>query len=297
MSTYDVPVGTIVVGVDGSRQAEQALEWAVDQASAERRALTLAHAIPPLQGVWLDPAGVDHRIGLGGVQAEAEHLLEQARDLVSRRAPGLEVHEVLRVADPRQLLLDLGAEATMVVLGSRGRGPVRSLLLGSVGVALTRHAPCPVVVHRPWQRGRVRHGVLVGVDATERSLPVLEFGYRVAAQRDLPLQVVLCHWDRPVDPTGSVVLATPLPSLEEERLALAEAVAGLSEKFPEVRARVEVARGMARVVLAARSERMDLVVLGAHHGGLPTELLFGSVTTDVVEHAACPVAVVPVTRG
>jgi nucleotide-binding universal stress UspA family protein len=293
MSDAEIPAGTIVVGVDGSQQALDALDWAVEQAAAERRAITLAHAVTPLDGVWLQPEVLDSTLHVTGVPSGSQAILDQARGHAAKRAPGVEVTEVLRVQDPRDLLLELGREAAMVVLGSRGRGPVRSLLLGSVGVALTRRAPCPVVVHRPHEESE-RHGVLVGVDASERSLPVLEFGYRVAAQRGLPLRVVLCHWDRPVDPTGSAVIATPVPSLEDERLALAEAVAGLGEKYPEVRAHTEVVRGLARAVLALQTERSDLMVLGSHHGGLPTELMFGSITTDVLEHASCPVAVVPV---
>ena len=57
----------------------------------------------------------------------------------------------------------------MVVLGSRGRGPMRTLLLRSVGVAVTKHAECPVVVVRPGNRGLVRNGVLVGADGSEHS--------------------------------------------------------------------------------------------------------------------------------
>ena len=83
----------------------------------------------------------------------------------------------------------------MLVLGSRGRGQLRSLLLGSVGVALVRHARCPVVVHRPGHAGTVRDGIVVGADATEESLPVLEFAYREASLRKLPLTVLYSYWD------------------------------------------------------------------------------------------------------
>ena len=59
---------------------------------------------------------------------------------------------------------------------------------------LVRHAYCPVVVHRPGIRTR-RNGVLVGVDASPESQPVLEFAYREASLRDLPLTVLHCYWD------------------------------------------------------------------------------------------------------
>ena len=90
-------------------------------------------------------------------------VLERAREVIARHAAGAEVHECVRIGDPRDVLIDLGTEAAEVVIGSRGRGPVRSLLLGSVGVSLSRHATCPVVVHRPGTEGRVHTGVVAGV--------------------------------------------------------------------------------------------------------------------------------------
>ena len=84
----------------------------------------------------------------------------------------------------------------MIVVGSRGRGPVTSLLLGSVSVAVSKHASCPVVVQRPTPTDTTRHGILVGVDGTESSLPAIEFAYRMASSRELSLTVLHCYWDR-----------------------------------------------------------------------------------------------------
>ena len=156
--TNPTALGTIVVGVDGSPSARRALAWAADQAACERRPITLVHAVGPQGGVWMDQAGFDTRVGLEHMQTASQRLLADARADVARRAPELEVHEILRVADPRDVLLDLSREAAMVVVGSRGRGPMRTLLLGSVGVAVTRHAECPVVVLRPGNPGLVRNG-------------------------------------------------------------------------------------------------------------------------------------------
>ena len=292
--TTTIPAGTVTVGLDGSLSAGRALGWAIDQAVLEHRPLTLVHAIAPEGAVWLDPEGRDHRIGVESTRTEGDELIRLAREEVARRAPGLEVHEVLRVADPRDLLLEHSGRAAMVVLGSRGRGPVRSLLLGSVGVAVTRHARCPVVVHRPGNPGLVRHGIVVGVDGTPTSRAPLEFAYRQASLRDLPLTVMHCFWNPAATLAGVSQELRRAEELEEQRLVLAEAVSGMAEKFPDVRVHAEVARGLADDLLVRTGERMNLVVVGAHHGGAAAEVIFGSVAASVVEHANGPVAVVPV---
>jgi nucleotide-binding universal stress UspA family protein len=70
-------------------------------------------------------------------------------------------------------------------------------------------------------------------------------------------------------------------------------MAGMGEKYPDVHVTTRVAQGAPEQVLADASERMDLVVVGAHQKGRLSRAFFGSVSVYVVEHARCPVAVVP----
>lgn len=293
-STGPIPAGSIVVGVDGSESGDRALLWAIDQAVAEKRPLALVHAVSPAGAVWMDQAGMDHRIGLEAMRSEARQLLDRARDRVSARAPDLEVHDALRVTDPRDLLLELSKGAALLVVGSRGRGPVRSLLLGSVGLALSRHAACPLVIHRPGKPGLVRNGIVVGVDGSPGSRTTLEFAYRQASLRGLPLTVFHCFWDVLTGAATPELVATAAANLEEEKLLVAEAVAGMGEKYPDVRVRTELARGLADRALLDAGARMDMIVVGSRHGGAVAEITFGSVAASVVEHATCLVAVVPV---
>ncbi len=152
-------------------------------------------------------------------------------------------------------------------------------MLGSVSVAVVRHAHCPVVVVRPGNAGKVRNGVAVGVDTTEPAQPVLEFAYRQASLHGLPLTVVHCL---------NYVL-----DIDEERLALSTALAGMSEKYPDVHVTTRVGKGDPDEVLVRLGERMDLVVTGTHHGSRTRRTIFGSVSVEVVEQATCPVAIVP----
>jgi nucleotide-binding universal stress UspA family protein len=143
METTPLPTGGVVVGVDGSESADRALAWAAEEAALDHRPLVLVHAVGTLGTpgtVWLTEA--DEL-----VQEMREHggkLLADAAQDVARRHPCVEVHTCVVTQDARQALLHLADDAQMIVVGSRGRGPIRSLVLGSVSAAVARHAGCPV---------------------------------------------------------------------------------------------------------------------------------------------------------
>jgi nucleotide-binding universal stress UspA family protein len=290
--------GSIVVGVDGSRHSDRALHWAAQQAVAERRPLTLVHAVHSVTPAFRNTALVDPS-GTKSVAAEAgQKVLDDARSKIEWTAPELEVHEVFELADPRDVLLQLSEDAAVLVVGSRGRGQVRSLLLGSVSVALVRRAHCPVVVARPENLGTVRNGIVVGVDATPESRPVLEFAYRQASLHDLPLTILDCVQDHRSGTSDARLVSPETPeALESEQVALAEATAGMKEKYPEVHVTTRFARGKPQEALVRLGGRMDLVVVGAHQDSRVSQALFGSVSVAVVENAICPVAVVPVSTA
>ncbi len=292
----DTATGTIVVGVDASDSSLRALAWAVDQAQVEHRAITLVHAVNAVTPAYADAATVYPEEARVALRDAGRQVLAEARATIDRSAPELEVHSVLRLDDPRTVLLEHSRDAALVVVGSRGRGTLRSLLLGSVGVALVRHAHCPVVVYRPANPGVVRHGIVVGADGSEESLPVLEFAYREASLRDLPLTVVHCFWELNTAMAAPIAVGPVPVDVESERLLLAESVAGMTEKFPDVRIQQSVARGVPQEVLVSLGKRANLLVVGAHQAGGVSRLLHGSVSVSVVEHATCPVAVVPITE-
>lgn len=284
----------MVVGVDGSTSALQAIDWAARQAEREHRPLVLLHAFRALDtqaNLWLVRAGADVSQILGQVEGEARALVEQVASLVRESHPDLEVTTLLSVADPRQALLDVADRASMIVLGSRGRGPVRTLLLGSTSVAVASHATCPVVVVRPHHPGEVRRGVLVGVDGTDRCRATLEFAYRQAALQDLPLTVLHTYWDAAaLAPAGGPRLTG---DSESDRLLLAESVSGMGEEYPEVRVQLELAQGLPDAALVRASAHMNLVVVGRHPEHTLARGMFGGIARSVVEHSPTIVAVVP----
>ncbi len=136
---------TVVVGVDGSEGSRCALRWAATEAAARGDALELVH-------VWDRPQAYAP-LGLGAYPIDPEPILEAATRLLDglvaearSLVPGLEVEGELVEGAPAQALLEAARAADLLVVGSRGLGGFRSLLLGSVSQQVVQHAPCPIVI-------------------------------------------------------------------------------------------------------------------------------------------------------
>ncbi|CAI9407594.1 universal stress protein [Nocardioides sp. T2.26MG-1] len=293
--TTSVPAGSIVVGVDGSASASHAVAWAAAQAAAERRPLVLVHAggTPAPAGTgWMEAAGVDRRRVCLLLKEDARALLSEAAEPIRGAHPDVEIHEVVRLGDPRETLLEASAEAGLLVVGTRGLGPLRHLLLGSVSTAMVKHATCPVVVVRP-EAGTRGGGVLAGVAGEPADAAVLELAFRLADTRQLPLRVFHCFWDAVKIAEGARDVAPDEPGLEDEWRVLAEAIRPHAEAHPGVEVHPQLTRGMVDERLLRASHDASLVVLGHRRKPFLNELVYGSVAPVVVERAACTVAVVP----
>ena len=288
----EVEPGTILVGVDGSTASSLALDWALAQARAEGRAVTLVHAVHPATPVWQETRARDvataHHLAL---LAKGAEVLEQVRKTSRSVGPAVVMHDVVRVGDPREVLLELSATAHLLVLGSRGLGPVRSLLLGSTSVALVRHADCPVVVHRTGGDVSRHHGVAVGVDASTDSLAVLEFAFHEARLLAEPLTVVHAQHFPPTTAPNAPYLE---PSwVEDEQVDVQARIDELRTKHPDVKVASVIRHGMPEHLLMDLTDQVSLLIIGVHHRSRMADITFGSMAAWLVEHAHCPVAAVP----
>ena len=265
--------GGIVVGVDGSDHADRAVRWAAEQASLDHR-----------------------RLAVVSVGDKTHTLAEDAVAAARLLHPDLAVTGWAVPGDPRQVLIDASMHAYMLVVGSRGRRAVKSMLLGSVSAALSAHADSPVVVCRPAALGDAQAGVVVGADATPESLPVIEFAYRQASLRGLPLTVLHSFWDAAAavaqyhEDRGETA---DWPEFEDLRATLSASVAGLAEKYPDVPVTLTLKHGFADEALSPRHGGWAMIVVGHHPMTSLGRLLTGSVATSVIERAHATVAVVP----
>jgi nucleotide-binding universal stress UspA family protein len=134
--------GRVVVGVDGSARSLVALRWAAAEAHARNASLDVVHAWRlAVTGGWpMHPMMPDLSVMEGGGRT----ILDQA--LAEPALEGIAVRGHLSTESPARAVLELAADAGLVVVGTRGLGRVTGALLGSVSRQLLGHAPCPVVV-------------------------------------------------------------------------------------------------------------------------------------------------------
>jgi nucleotide-binding universal stress UspA family protein len=137
-------VRRIVVGVDGSPQAERALQHAILQANAWGAELTAVTGVPVGNSgmlAWL-PSNIDREQVLADIGAGMDVLV----DKYEAQNPGLRIRRIVLDGTGAELLTEFSTASDLVVLGSRGRGGFRGLLLGSTSQAVLHHAACPVLV-------------------------------------------------------------------------------------------------------------------------------------------------------
>ena len=142
--------GTIVVGVDGSDCSRTALEFALDEAALRGAALRVVAAAPEAD-YWAASYGLSPSL-LDELAADLEKTTQAMVDAVVReRGADVPVHVRAVSGSPGQVLVDQSRDADMLVVGHRGRGGLRSAVLGSVGLQCVLHAAVPVTVVRPAQ--------------------------------------------------------------------------------------------------------------------------------------------------
>jgi nucleotide-binding universal stress UspA family protein len=139
--------GKVVVGVDGSSTSARAIEFAYGFADRHRRELVAVHAWSDLPMDGLQPVRAWEE-DWPQVRDKADQLLGEALAGYPDRYPEVHTSRVVTFDRPAHALLEHAEGAALLVVGSHGRGALRSVLLGSVSHALIYHAPCPVAVLR-----------------------------------------------------------------------------------------------------------------------------------------------------
>ena len=299
--------GPVLVGVaEGGGHA--ALHWAADE--AERRGVSLrilhaysAEASYPWGYGYPLPAGVLHNAE-EVARGNAMSVLQDAANHVRDHYPSLEFSTTLARMSAAASLVAASAESSTLVVGRREHRHPRLAALGSVSLAVAAHAECPVIVippaaHREAGRtdgdraaaGPAGGQIVVGVEDSPACLDAVGFAFAQAAARGLALTAVHAWW---VDPTvlamSEGALWTELGS--DEPVVVDTLLAPWATRYPQVPVKRLMVRELPGEALVAAGAGAELLVVGSRGRGGFANLLLGSVSRDVLQHATCPVAVV-----
>lgn len=303
MADQQIPSPKVAVGVDGSESAHRALEWGAAEAARTGLPLYIVHTLSmPL--VASRYAGATRFPPTEEMSAQGRELLDEAARHVRSSYPELEVETELALEEPPTALLRRIGHGDMVVVGSRGLGPVRSALTGSAGVRLASKAVCPVVVV-PHQQERPTPNtgperIVVGVDGSVDSQRALRFALSRAASREGSSVVAVHSWRVPPTFIAQAVTtggwAPPPDDLLDRHSE--EMVSGIlaevmDDTVDDVDITVVRTRNDPVEALVEAGGEADLIVVGSRGRGGVSGLLLGSVTQGLLHTATTPVAVLP----
>jgi nucleotide-binding universal stress UspA family protein len=286
---------TIVAGVDGSTSARHAALWAADEAAQRHLRLRLVYANNEFAfgstGGLAPPQSFFDAIQTAGFQ-----LLADAESAIREVHPDLDISVDLQTAAPVPSLLAQTEDAVLLVLGSRGTGGFRGILVGSTAVALVAHGACPVAVIRGATEDAAPQAegpVVVGVDGSSTSDAAIATAFDEASWRGAGLVAVHAWSEYASDHVRFQALDEGREQVEQmENELLAQRLAGWQEKYPDVAVRRVVTSGRPVEQLLDQAAGAQLMVVGSRGNGGFSGMLLGSTSQALIRHATCPLLVV-----
>jgi nucleotide-binding universal stress UspA family protein len=282
----------ILAGVDGSAASACAARWAATEADLRNEVLRLLFAYQiPIAG---HPEDEYPQQLVDAVRAAGQATLDRIADAAADLHPDLRIRRTLKEADPRLALDDESTNATLTVVGCKGKTRLAEVLLGSVALHVAAHGHSPAVVVP--ESDRTAEGpIVVGADGTSSSDAALGFAFDEAALRGTEL-VALVGWDELSDQRDARRPVVTGAAGEDGEALLTRQLEGWSRKYPEVSIRKVVHRGPAAQGLLGYGQQSghqpQLIVVGSRGRGGLSGLILGSTSHTVIIHAQCPVVVV-----
>jgi nucleotide-binding universal stress UspA family protein len=280
----------ILIPLDGSTRAIEAVEFARALAQASPASLTLLRVEP-----WEEPVESIRRD-----DAELDTLVEQLR------ADGLDVHAVLRFDEPEDGIAATAAleNADLIVLAPRLREGMDALMHPSVTVRMLTRSPSPLLIFpdaMPYIGAKLllsdaQSRILVPLDGSERAEAELPLAMDLARFYDRELLLVRASTP-PTYVTGTEVYipsADYAMSYRRESEKYLEEIAARARNAG-VRARTLVVAGPPEAELMAllATESIGLAILSTHGRAGAARLLLGSVARHLIYHATTPLIVLP----
>ena len=273
----------ILIGADGTAASDDACRFVASREWPRHTTVDLLRAQElPIEWTSITPAGafplaVDAEEGLEDLERQADPLRQAGPHVTTAAMSGRATDVLLRRAEE--------TFADLIVVGSRGRGPIMSALLGSVSAHLVDHAPCPVLVAR--SPGASRMLLATDGSAGARDIPRILAGWGNAF-RGMPVEVVSV--------AGKGARREPLGPPDARRAGdddgevplhahIAEAVAGeMNDLGWEAKHVVAIGDPEREILAEAGLWNADLIVTGSRGLSTMRRLVLGSVAHDLLLH-------------
>ncbi|MFF3127623.1 universal stress protein [Streptomyces sp. NPDC057908] len=285
-TTGSPELGSVIVGVDGSEPARRAALWAAAEATRRDSPLCIVHAADT-DGRVLSAESIER------VSSAGHELLREAAAAVEEQYSGLHVTtEFSRSAPVPSLHRTAGLRGTVVV-GNRGLGGFKDLMLGSVGLKLAAGATTPVIVVRGTDN-KTETGVVLAAVRDEHDTECARYAAREAEIRKASLR--LLHVWNILESAGLVV--TMLDDVEaiagehvHHLMTVKERIHG---EFPDLDVQADTEKSLTVAgVLVEASRHADLLVMGGRRSPGFIGPTLGRATHSLLHHAHCPVQLIP----
>ena len=278
----------VVVGVDGSGDADLAVKWAACEAAMRRVRLTLVHAIAMPSPGWTNQQLREL------YEADADAILDDAvtsiHDFMGAGAPA-DVRRQVFFSRPATALVDMSKDADMIVTGARGLGALRRVFLGSVSNALIHHAHCPVAIldlDTSLCAEAKNAPVVLGFDGSAASEYATEIAFKEASLRGVDLVVLHAVNDTDMSQIRNSKYSEGLCDIGA---MLSERMADYQRRYPSVHVQRAVVDDRPAAHLVNLSATAQLVVVGSHGRGGFAGMALGSVSSAVAHASRAPVLV------
>ena len=270
----------ILVAFDGSPSARTAASWAVAEAASSGRPLRLAHVmrwpLPEVDGLDL-PASVRDP---GRARQAARDLVHAAVARCKQIAPEIDIRGEALTGATIELLAELAAEASILVLGASGQTTSPQVLLGSSASELARRVTTPVAVIRDIVGDSPGQAVVIGVDGSIAGARATHAGFHLAARRRLRVVAVHTWSDLPIEALGISADVTEARAREDGAALLATQLAEIRRLYPQVQVDEVVAVDRPTRALLHHAAGAALLVVGRHGRARSADMPLGSVNAD-----------------
>jgi nucleotide-binding universal stress UspA family protein len=292
----------VLVGVDGTDASYKAVWWAANYTkhAGLRLQIVCAYSLPSYAAVSFDAT----YSALGDdvvAHTDAQDILARAKAIAGEQ--GVQASTLIVTGDPSSVFVELSRNYHLIVIGNRGKGGLAERLLGTTSSSLPAYAYCPIVVvpftddeDHLLHLNNTIHKVAVGSDESQWGMKALDIAADFANSWQAELNVLSAV---PIYGTMGGIFSVA-PSQEDMQHVvdsymddLRTRVQPIRQRYPHLSINLKVIPGSAVDALTKASGRNDVVVVGSRGRGGFTGLILGSTSQGLIQHATCPVYVVP----